>query len=176
VLEKALELLVATWDYTKPGVWVDPSEGAGVLRLGKYQRTLGCGFHWKWPLIECPIVVTTCEQTLRLPPQTVTTSDGHTVTVAAIVRYEINDVKPYICNIFDQADVLVDVTMGQVRRSVTLNTYEALVTDPPESKVRDYVRNRVEKYGFKVSEITFTDLARGRSLRLIQSHPKDLNN
>lgn len=176
MLEKILDIIILGWDYVKPYVVLDEFEGGGVLRLGRYNRTLGPGFHWKWPCFERVWEVTTCETTLRLEPQTLTSKDGRAVVVGGIVKYEIKNVKPFICDIWDQKDVLADVAMGAIQEVVTDTEYETLVATPPRKKVLDAIRSEVNQYGFKVNRFTFTDLAATMSLRLIQPRAKDLDN
>jgi regulator of protease activity HflC (stomatin/prohibitin superfamily) len=113
---------------------------------------------------------------MRLPPQTLTTSDDVQVVVAAIVKYQIRDPEPFITGIYDQNDVLADVTMGAIRNSVVSMTYEDLVKAPPEQAILKEVRKNVNQYGFKIEAVTFTDIGRVRSIRLIQPSPINIAN
>lgn len=176
MFERLIDLLLQTWDQLNPVFVVDAYQHAGVLRFGKFIRTCEPGLHWKIPFAERAIEVETCVTTMRLPPQTLTTLDGKVVVVAAIVRYQIRDVKPYLTLILDQQDVLADVTMGQIRASVREQTLEQLTGEPPENKIATAVRRKVGRFGFDVEAVTFTDLAAVRSFRLIQPNPKDLYN
>jgi regulator of protease activity HflC (stomatin/prohibitin superfamily) len=164
------------WAWVKPFNVVDVFEKGAVLRLGKFNRAIEPGFHWKWPLIEQVIEITTCETTMRLPPQTLTTKDGIGVVAAAFVKYEIKNIEPFVTRIFDAKDVLADVTMGAVRKVVTTMDYAALMADPPEKAILASVRSEVNEYGFRVHRVTFVDLAKVRSIRLIQASPMDLDN
>jgi len=176
VFERLFDFLIQCWNHIVPFTIVIQSQNAGVLRFGVYHRTLEPGFHWKWPFVEEVNAQNTCVTTLRLPPQTLTTCDGRIVVVSAIVKYQIKDVKPYITEIWDQTDVLADVTLGAVRKVVNATAYDAVVRDPHEDEVLKAVRAEVNKYGFRVMAITFTDLAEVWSVRLIQPHSRDLSN
>jgi hypothetical protein len=50
------------------------------------------------------------------------------------------------------------------------------MADPPTKKILDIVRREVSEYGFKVHRVTFADLAKVRSIRLITPGPVDLDN
>lgn len=176
MFEKLIEALVGAWDRLSCAEIIHAYESAGVLRFGRYHRTIGPGWHWKWPIVEHVIDVNTCTTTQRLPPQTLTTMDGHGVVVAAIIRYQIVDIQPYITDIWDQQDVLVDVAMGAIRSAVGRMNWADLLRTPPEDQVVKQVRRSVNQYGFKIGAITFTDIGRVRSIRLIQSHPLNLAN
>lgn len=166
------------WGWIKPWFVVDVYEGVGVLRFGRYHRTCGPGFHWKIPFCEKPIEITTCETTWHSPPQPLTTKDDVPVSVTTVVRYEVVDVRPYISLIHDQGDVLADRTMGAVRRLVAKSTYrELLEAEEPEKEVATALRRAVNRYGFKIHEVTFIAFTRARSINLISStFLKDLAN
>jgi regulator of protease activity HflC (stomatin/prohibitin superfamily) len=176
VFERLLDLILQAGEQLIPFFVVDVYQQACVLRLGKYHRTVTPGFHWKIPFVERPIEVVTCMTTMRLPPQTLTTKDGKAIVVAAVIRYKLRDIEPYISLVIDQHDALADVTMGHVRAHVREMTFEELLSEPPEGKIATAVRRQVGRYGFDVEAVTFTDLAAVRSFRLIQASPKDLDN
>jgi regulator of protease activity HflC (stomatin/prohibitin superfamily) len=171
MFERLLDLLVSLWDRAAPGEIVDVYAGGGVLRMGKYHRTLEPGYHWKWPFIERVVEVLTCETTQRVPPQSLTTKDGVSIVAACIVRFQISDVEKYVSLIWDQQDVLLDVTAGAVRKATCEMNWAELLVSPPEDTVVKLVRAAVNKYGFKIHNVTFSDLAKAHSIRLIQPQP-----
>lgn len=176
MFEKLLELLVSGWTALAPFIVIEPWQGGVVLRMGRYHRSIGEGFHWKWPLIEGVYDVPTCTTTMRLPPQTLTTKDGTGVVCAAVIKYAIRDPVPYVTQVMDQVDVLADVTMGAILTAVSEVDYEATRHALPERQVLESVRKQVNKYGFKVEAVTFTDFGKVRSFRLVQEHGANLSN
>ena len=70
---------------------IRPYERACVERLGKYQRTVQPGLNFIVPFIERLIKVDMREQVVDVPPQEVITKDNATVTVDAIIYYEVTD-------------------------------------------------------------------------------------
>jgi membrane protease subunit HflK len=167
MFDRILDWIDKGWKHLKPFFVVDAFEKAGVLRFGKYHRTAEPGFHWKLPFADEPWEVTTCVTTVRLPAQYLTTKDDASVALAAIIKYEIVDVEPYITGIFDQHDVLCDVTMGAIRKHIAEADYIDLVSNPPEEKVATAVRRAAHRYGFKIHEVTFTSFTKARPLMLI---------
>jgi membrane protease subunit HflK len=172
MLDKLFDWIDRGWDRLRPFTIVDAWEKGVVLRWGKFHRALEPGFHWKWPLAERVVEITAVETTMRLLPQTLTTKDGVGVVATSVVRYEIKDVEKYTIRIFDAKDVLGDTTMGAVRRVVSTTDYADLMQgSTPEDTVSKAVRSDVTQYGFKVHRVTFIDLAKVRSIRLIQADP-----
>jgi membrane protease subunit HflK len=177
VFERLLDAIIGWWNWLRPCFVVRAWERGVVLRFGAYNRDLAPGLHWKWPLIEEPVEFTACISTVRLPAQSLTTKDDVQVTLAAIVKYEIVDPKPYAVEIWDQHDVLADVTMGAIRRLTAQAEYSALVTQPPEQEILSAVRKEVNKYGFKIHAVTLTTFTRARPLMLLnQSAVINLDN
>lgn len=174
MIAQLFALLTQAWHILVPFFIVRVYEMAGVLRLGKYHRTCGPGFRWKWPFIEEPLVESVAVTMLRLQPQTCTTKDDVQVVVGAVVKYQLVDVEPYICAVNYQKDVLMDCTMGTVLRAVRSKTYKELIDNPPEVEIRRLAHKKVGGYGFKIISVTFTDLGKVRSLRLITSHEHEL--
>jgi regulator of protease activity HflC (stomatin/prohibitin superfamily) len=178
MFDRIIDIIVQGWSAIRPWFVVDVYEKAGVLRFGGWNRAANPGkLHWKWPFIEKVIEITACVTTVRLPAQYLTTKDDFQVALAAIVKYEVKDVEPYITGIYDQHDVLCDVTMGAIRRYVAEQDYADLVQNPPEDKVATAVRRKANKYGFEIHEVTFTSFTRARPFMLIsQSVFKELDN
>jgi hypothetical protein len=81
-----------------------------------------------------------------------------------------------VCDVWDQQDVLLDVTMGAIGKQVRGRDWESLRDSPPEDEVFKEVRKQGHRYGFDVEAVTFTDLGRVNSLRLIQPHAAQLGN
>jgi regulator of protease activity HflC (stomatin/prohibitin superfamily) len=171
MFEKLIDLIVQLWERIAPAEIVKAYEGGVVLRFGKYHRTVGPGLRWKWPVMEHLLTTNTCVTTQRLPPQTLTTKDDHPVVISAIIKYQIRDPKPFLLDIWDSVDVLADVTMGAIKSAVNENTYPDLVAHPIERRVVELVRKEVNKYGFQIHAVTFTDMGKVKSLRLLQGAP-----
>lgn len=177
MFERIFEWIDRGWSHLKPFFVVDAFEKAAVLRLGRFHRAADPGFHWKIPFVDQVFEVTACVTTVRLPAQYLTTKDDVQVALASIVKYEIVNVEPYVTGIFDQHDVLCDVTMGAIRRHVAEANYADLVANPPEEKVATAVRRKANRYGFDIHEVTFTSFTKARPFMLIsQSVLKDLDN
>lgn len=173
MLEKLIDLLAGAWHRLCPLEIVEAYNRGVVLRFGVYHRTLEPGLHWKWPVLEDVVSVLACVTTMPLPPQTLTTKDDKSVVVAAIVKYQIAKPEPYVTDIWDQKDVLSDVAMGAVQQAVSGATWDELVAAPPEEKILKAVRKETLRYGFDVMKVTFTDIGKIRSLRLIQAQRAD---
>lgn len=167
MFDKLVEFIARFWDWAKPFEVVLAFEGGVMLRAGKYQRTLGPGWHWKIPFVDYAITAHTTITTIQLRPQTLTTKDGVQVVIGSIVKYKIADPKPFLLDIWDSTDVLADVTLGAIKGVVNSLTYDELIAAPAEQQVLDQVRRECNQFGFRINRVTFTDMGRIRTLRLM---------
>jgi regulator of protease activity HflC (stomatin/prohibitin superfamily) len=171
------DVITATGSLLSPLVICHAWQGGVILRWGRFHRAITPGYYAKWPLAEDVVLFEACESTMRLPVQSLTTSDDKSVEVSSIVKYEIKDARKYVCDVWDQKDVLADVTAGAVSEWVQSHTYAELMQGTPEKQVLTKVKYGVGKYGFQVNQVTFPDKAKGRNVRLFMtSSAKDLDN
>src|SRR5688572_20343223 len=70
---------------------VMPWEQAVFIRAGKSHKTLGKGIYFKIPFLDVVYIQTTRRRMIEAPMQTVTTKDGHAITIKAGVSYKIVD-------------------------------------------------------------------------------------
>ena len=155
-----------------PWVVVNDFEGGVILRLGRFYRELDPGFQWKVPLVDVPVVTSTVITTMSLRAQTLTTKDDLTIVVAAVVKYRITNVRAYLLDVWDSADVLNDVTMSAIREIVAASDYQYLHDHLIEDDVFEVVKDETSKFGVEVLKVTFSDLGKVRSLRLINDPPE----
>lgn len=168
MLDWLKEIIVQCWELLLPVHVLDQYQAGVVLRFGKYNRTRGPGLVWKWPLAERVLEATVCVTTHRCEQQSLTSKDLKEVVIRAIVKYRIRDPKAYLLEIWDQQDALEDVASGAVRAAVESNDFKDLILgDGWERDVLERVRRETVKYGFWVERITYADLARMKSMRLM---------
>ena len=161
------EIVAALHEHLIPFIIVYQYENVGVFRFGKYHRTLLPGFHWRWPLIESTLGDHTTLTTLALEPQTITTKDDESVVVSGMIRYNITDVQPFLCEISNQHDVLRDTAMGAVLKQVRMMELRPLLDEPPEKAIAADIRRQVKPFGIEIDKFTFVDLGKNRTLRII---------
>jgi regulator of protease activity HflC (stomatin/prohibitin superfamily) len=167
MFERILDFLAEFWDVLRPWVVINDFEGAVVLRFGRYLRQLPPGLHWKLPFADTTVTTSTVVTTMALRPQTLTTCDDLTVVISAIVKYRITDVRAYLLDIWDSADVINDLTLGAIKEIVTTINYSDLQKQGIEDRVLTLIQQEAEEYGVHIFKVTFADLGKVRSIRLI---------
>jgi len=174
MFERVLDFIAASWNILRPLLVVSDYEGGVVLRFGRYNREITPGLNWKIPLADNAIITSTVITTMALRPQTLTTKDDLTIVLSAIVKYHISDVRAYLLDIWDSADVLNDLTLGAIREIIASVNYEDLRGSLIEEEVLKTVKDEASRYGVDIHKVTFSDLGKVRSLRLITNEPSEL--
>jgi regulator of protease activity HflC (stomatin/prohibitin superfamily) len=145
---------------------VDQYEEGVLLRCGKYVRTVKPGLVWQWPIIDAVLTDNIVPTTTNLDTQILTTCDGNTVLIGAVLRWRIEDVKKVLLELEDPDDVLFDTAYGMIAEAAQSTTYDDLESDEFRSEVREGIRRRMGKYGIHVEEVFLTDIAKTRSFHL----------
>jgi regulator of protease activity HflC (stomatin/prohibitin superfamily) len=175
MLDKLIDFLLSLIKDLLPFYIVAEYQECVQLRSGKFLRTVDAGFWWKLPFFDEPyiqIVVTTTTRTL---PQSVVTSDKKSLVVAAIVKYNIKDVKLFVLSITDGLDAIVDVTQGHIMNVINSKT-EIECFDDVERLSRDIeivVRRDVKKYGIDMEVLTIVDLVSAKAFRLFHGESSE---
>jgi len=114
-------------------------EEAIVLRFGKFQRLVGPGFFFKWPLVETFLKQDKRIITLDIARQEVMTKDNISVSVDAVVFMKVMDTKDSIVNIQNVWNSVTKYAQTTMRDAVGDVELDELLAR------RDEVADRIEK-------------------------------
>lgn len=146
---------------------VDEYEGGVVLRLGKFHRTVGPGWHPIWPWgIEEALTTTVVRRTSYLDVQSITSKDGKPVNSSPVVIYKIGNVKRWLLEVDDGEAALDDVTYGLNDALAQERTWAEIHTPEYAEELTELVRQEGTTWGARVEEVKFADRAQSKSLRL----------
>lgn len=149
-------------------VWwfvVAPWERALRVRAGGPPAEYGPGLHFRVPYLD---VVYRQEVRLHfasLAPQTVTTTDGKTVTFAGVIGYEIDDLKTLYATMQNPELTVASLAVGAVAQH--LSSHAEAECDP--DMVEQAAVNELDlgQYGLKNPRLYLTTYAKVRAYRLI---------
>ena len=170
MFNKLIELLIDFVGLFYVGTVVDQYERAVVLRLGKFKRELGPGFHWLWPLaIECALKANVVPESNDLPAQAITTADGKNVVFSAVVVYQVRDVRKLLLETEDAETVLADASRGTLRRALCALDWDELRRggEQLDQELTQAVRSKAFRWGIEVLSVSLSDLSRTAVLRLV---------
>jgi len=134
---------------------VRPYQRAAVERLGRYQRTVLPGLNFIIPFLERLIKVDMREQVVDVPPQEVITKDNATVTVDAIIYYEVTDPVKVLYNVANFRMATIKLAQTNLRNVVgDLSLDESLTSrEKINAKLRDVLDEATDKWGAKVTRV-----------------------
>ena len=167
MLERLVEFLVTVLGLFQCWMVLDPYERGVLLRLGKFKRTLDCGFHWTWPLyVDVVLKDNVVPTTSNLMAQSLQTKDGVGIVISVVITYAIRDIRKVLLEVEDADDVLADSTYALVGHAVRTHTYDEICRPDFAESVFKEIRRAAFAWGIEVRNIGFADLAKAKSLRL----------
>lgn len=169
MLDKLIDLIVNFADLFRFWQVVEEWERAVVLRFGRFNRELGPGIHPIWPMraeqVWADNVVLAAD---RLPPQTLTSADGESFVLTAVVTWEIVDITKLFRSAEGRESVMLAVASGVLADLGTSTAWEVLRQGRFLTTARRRIRKRAEDFGLRVVDVHLVDLARCRPVRLLQ--------
>lgn len=161
--------------------WVilDTTEGAVKYVRGAHPVALAPGIHWYWPLITTLNTYPTARQADRLPTQTITTADGKTVILGAMVVYRVTNILTLLSQNHSATGTIRDIAMTAVHDVCCRMTWAELQDEQRrntlDTKLKNKTRDALEEYGVAVVKVMLIDLALVRVLRISQSTSQEEN-
>ena len=171
MIEKLIDLVVAVFEYFIPFEVIDSYQKGVVLRLGVFHRELEPGFHWVWPLrIERVLVMDVVPYTLNLKAQSLTTSDGKSVVISAVVTSKVHRIQKALLECNSVNNVLEDSCYGQVAALVASHTWDEVRSESFNELLTEACRKRAFAFGVEITRVQLSDCAPSRALRLYQAN------
>ena len=167
MFDKLVDVIVEWIKEIVPFVIVPQYEDGIILRFGKYHRTLSPGIYLKLPFFDEILTYHTVMTTLALPSQSLYTIDKQNVVVKGVVKYSITDVKTFLLEVYDAQDAISDMTQGIIKNIIISKTLEECTHTDIDSNLTKKVRSEIKKWGVDIQQVTLTDVAPIRSIRLI---------
>ncbi len=168
-IDRLIDVILNSVKLFIPFVVVDAYERGVVLRFGVFNRELGPGLHWCWPFsVERVLHDNVVTRTHMMPSQTLTTKDGKTISVTAVVTCRIKHVRKALLEVEGAEHALLDSCSAHIAAHVGTRTWEELRTDAAEVIVAP-CRKQAFTYGIEIDRVQLSDLALCRVVRLIGS-------
>ena len=170
MFDKLVELLTNWWLELKPIVIIRDYEEAVLLRFGKFKQVLKPGLHFKIPMFDEVIDQHVVVTTLSLDAQSLYTKDKQNIVVKGLVKYKIADVKIFLREVYDAQDAISDMSQSIIKNVIMSMTLEECTDVELDNTLTKKVRVEAKKWGVEVQQVTLTDLAPIRSIRLINDN------
>lgn len=167
MFERLFDFLVSIWEAVCPWFIVPQYEQSVVLRFGAFKRERGTGLHWRWPLIEATLSCSVVYTTTGMPNQSLVTSDGHILTMAAAYRHRVNNARVYLLETSDTDQAVQDVVQIALAEAVRESTWSEVNSREFWERVTRIAARESIQWGVRITKVGYTDLAKIRVLRLL---------
>lgn len=120
------------------------------------------GLYWWLPATTNVETLEVVRQTVRLDTQTLTTKDDQTISVAAVIVYEINDIIKAVAKTEDLEDVVSDVAQFSVVKAIQGREYHEILSDLAEqipAELKEQCRKDLKQFGVLVKDAFLSDCA-----------------
>ena len=151
---------------------LDPTLGWVKFRRGRLHSSGRGGILLWWPVLTKVEVVSVAEQTLKLEPLSLTTTDGKDVTVRGVIVYDYTNVELMNTTVVDPDDSVRDKALMVIAQSVSQRTKQQLLDDVVAKRLDAEMRKRAQAllkpYGVRVLRLGLVELTSARPYRVIQ--------
>lgn len=144
---------------------INPWERAIRVRIGKHIKKIDPGIHFKIPFFDRVFKQSIRLRICAVKSQSVTTTDGHTLTVAGAIEYSINDILPLYNTINNPEETINQTVQSLVSKYIAENTLERC----KPKDVMAYVNSNLnlDQWGLSSSRYLLTDFAIVKTYRII---------
>lgn len=173
MLDKLIDILVAFWEQVNPFVIIDHYEAGIHMRLGRKVRDMDIGFHFvplKLLFIDKVLTVHTKKDTFHVSNVNVTTTDSKTVSVGAIIEYEVVDPTLYLIETNDAMSNMHDIARGVIADYLTDCTWEEIKQKPTLTKIKNRMKPQFQDMGVSIKQILFGDIAQSRTFTIFKDN------
>jgi regulator of protease activity HflC (stomatin/prohibitin superfamily) len=167
MFDKLIDFCISIIDHINPVFIIREYQEAVFLRNGKFNKVLKKGIHFKLPFVDEYIQQHTMLTTLTLPAQSLVTLDEQNIVIKSVVKYRIVDVKTFCLELFDNVDAISDISQGIIKGVIMSSEWVKCIDNDIDNLITKKVRSEVKKYGVEIIQVTLTDIAKIRTIRLI---------
>lgn len=169
IVSPIIDVVKEFWEHILPFYIVREYEHGVKLRFGKYHSKVTAGLIWKIPIVDEILIVHNAITTMVVNEQSLTTVDGKNVVIACIVKYKVTNPKVFLLEVEDVIDAINDITKGKIKDIVIHKTWDE-VRHLKDEEIKLKVEEEAKNWGIKIYNITMTDLAQIKTIRLITSN------
>lgn len=158
------------WDYIRPWEVIDPFERGVLVRLGKYKRNLNPGFHLKIPFIDYVYSAVVTPDTMNTAPVTLTTTDGKSVSIGAVIEFQIEDIYKYMLCTNEPRSNIHDIILGAISEEIEDRDWDEIKKKITKNAVHRKISKKGEEMGIKITDFYFTDKCQVRPFKIFKDN------
>lgn len=133
-----------------------------VERLGKYNRVLVGGLNFLIPIVDSVTkVLTTKEQMIDIPSQSVITKDNVNITIDGIVFCAVENAKEATYNVVDFKSAIANLAMTTLRAEIGSMELDSTLSnrDTLNTKLQTALGDASTNWGVKITRVEISDIS-----------------
>jgi SPFH domain/Band 7 family protein len=162
-----LTMLQNFFNGIKLWITVAPWEQGIRVRAGKHLKFLGAGIHFKLPVLDNFYIQTTRLRLSGTGRQTTTTKDGKTITFAAAVGYQIDDLVALYKSLHHAEDTIQNLIRGALSDYVSTHVLEECTPGILGELIREEVLPALRSFGLGNVNVYLMEFSVVKTYRLI---------
>lgn len=167
-----IEILRSFWRLFVWWVVIQPWELGLRVRLGKHRTLLRPGLHFRIPYVDSVFKQSIRLRWTTLCSQTVTTRDGHTLTMSGQLGYEIADIDKLYDTLHQAENAIRSIAQGAVSRHVHANELSAC--RPQDVEAGASATMDLSQYGLTYRALQLTTFCRVKTYRIINDQHENI--
>lgn len=136
------------------------------VTLGRRQKVLQGGVYLKVPIIHAVYIQEKRLRVISLPIQTVSTKNGHAITVSCSVGYSIEDIAKLYNALYQPDTTIANIVASKVSEHISISDLSSISPKTIEDAMGEAVKDT--DYGLKYEYIRVINFASVKTFRLIQ--------
>lgn len=139
---------------------VQPYEQAIYMRLGRFVRVLGSGFHFVTPMVNRVVRIDLRTQVLDVPRQEVITKDNSPTNIDAIIYIKVIDPKKAYFEVQNYRVATVYLAQTTLRSRIGYMVLDEVLSNREQINIalRDVLDGETDKWGVKVEAVEIREV------------------
>ena len=133
-----------------------------VERLGKFHVVLKGGLNFIIPIVDNPVsILSTKEQMIDIPQQSVITKDNVNITIDGIVFCAVEDAKEATYNVVDFKRAISNLAMTTLRSEIGSMELDSTLSnrDTLNAKLQTALGDAAQNWGVKITRVEISDIS-----------------
>lgn len=147
-------------------VIISPWEKAIRVRFGKHTKILDGGTHFRIPFFDIVYVQCFRMRVVQMPVQTISTKDGHTLSVVICGGYSIKNIEKLYNRMAMPEGTISNMIMGEASQYIYSHNLTECNPELLEAKILE--RLNLDDFGIKYEYVKVLGYAVVKTFRLIQ--------
>lgn len=133
-----------------------------IERLGKFHTVLKGGLNFIIPIVDNPVsLLTTKEQMIDIPKQSVITKDNVNITIDGIVFCSVTDAKEATYNVINFKQAITNLAMTTLRSEIGSMELDSTLSnrDSLNSELQSALGDASLNWGIKITRVEISDIS-----------------